>query len=77
MIKFANSKFIFAIRGPKLARRNIEDKFIKHKIGDLLFYMHPWNDFTRTNNGGNSSRPMGPIGCIYPWKTQGFLICHT
>ncbi len=30
---------------PKLAGRGIEDKLIKHKIGGLLFYMHPWNDF--------------------------------
>jgi len=45
MIKFANFELIFVIRGPKLARRGIPDKLIKHKIGGLLFYLHTWNDF--------------------------------
>jgi len=43
MIKFANSEFLLAIRGPKLAWRGLEDKFFKHKIGSLFFYLHPWN----------------------------------
>jgi len=51
MIKFANLEFIFAIRGPKLAWRSIEDKLIKHKIGGLLFYRHPWNDLGGTSKG--------------------------
>jgi len=33
MIKFEKLEFIFAIGGPKLARRGIQDRFIKHKIG--------------------------------------------
>jgi len=37
MTKFENFEFIFAIRGPKLARRDIQDTFFKHKIGSLLF----------------------------------------
>jgi len=45
MIKFEILEFKFAIKGPKLARRGLEDKLIKHKIEGLLFYMHPSNDF--------------------------------
>ncbi len=41
MIKFANFEFILAIRGPKFARRHIEGKLMKFKIGGLFFYMHP------------------------------------
>jgi len=37
MTKFANFELIFAIRGPKLARRSVEGKLIKHKIGGLFF----------------------------------------
>jgi len=43
-IKFGNFEFMFAIRGPTLAKRGIEGKFIKDNIRDLLFYMRPWND---------------------------------
>jgi len=32
MIKFANSKFSFAIKGLKLVRRGERDIFFKHKI---------------------------------------------
>jgi len=39
MIKFANFEFIFAIRGPKLAREGAQDKFFKHKIGDFFFFL--------------------------------------
>jgi len=35
MIKFGNLEFVFAIKGSKLARRSVEDKLIKHKIGGL------------------------------------------
>jgi len=54
MIKFANFEFIFAIRGPKLARRGVVDKLIKHKVGGLFFYLHPWNEFGGMNEGVSS-----------------------
>jgi len=58
MIKFANSEFIFAIRGPKLAWESVQDKFSKHKIGGFFFYLHPWNDLEWSNEGANSPRPI-------------------
>jgi len=36
MIKFANTKFIFGIRGPKLATGGMQDKIFKHKIGGFV-----------------------------------------
>jgi len=41
MIKFANFEFIFAIKGPKLAKRGVENKLIEHKIGGLFFTCTP------------------------------------
>jgi len=41
MIEFANSKFIFAIKGPKLARKVNKKKNLKHNIGGFFFYLHP------------------------------------
>jgi len=36
--------FIFAVRDSNLTRGGTVDKLIKHKIGGLFLYMHPWND---------------------------------
>jgi len=36
-MKFENYEFIFAIRGPKLAKEGVQDKFFKHKIGAFSF----------------------------------------
>jgi len=33
-------KFIFAIKGPKLARSGVENRLIKHKI--VFFNVHHW-----------------------------------
>jgi len=37
MIKFENFEFIFAIKGPILAKRGVVDKLINSKIGGLFF----------------------------------------
>jgi len=36
MLKFLNFEFIFAIRGLKLAKRSVQGKLIKHKIGGFF-----------------------------------------
>jgi len=41
MIKFVIFEFIFAINDTKFARRGVENKFIKYKIGGLFFYHSP------------------------------------
>jgi len=45
MIKLSNFEFIFAIKGPKLAMRIVQGKFVEYKIGGFLFYLYPWNDW--------------------------------
>jgi len=57
MIKFANFEFIFAIKCPKLTRRGVQGKLIKHKIGGYLFYLHPWNDLEEPSKGASLPRP--------------------
>jgi len=39
------------LEAPKLVRRDISNKSITHKIGGLLFYLHPWNDFAGMSEG--------------------------
>jgi len=41
MIKFANSEFILVIRGPKLAKRGVQCRLIKHKIVGFSLHLHP------------------------------------
>jgi len=56
MIKFANSKFLFAIIGLKLTRRSKQDKLMKHKIEGLIAYLPPWNDIAGTRKGLSSAQ---------------------
>jgi len=63
MMKFANFEFMFAIRGPKLARRSVQGKLIKHKIGGFLFTCT-----TRMTWSGQARGPIQP----QPLQGEGF-----
>jgi len=67
MINFANFEFIFAIKGPKIARRGVQGKFIKYNIGGFSFYLHPWNDLEWPSEGFSS--PLILLAC---WMYYNF-----
>jgi len=66
MIKFANSEFIFAIRGPKLAWRGVQDKIIKPPIGSFFFYLHPGMIWSGRARGPVHPGPFHPV-CHRQW----------
>jgi len=68
MIKFANFEFIFAISGPKLARRGEVDKLIKHKIGGCS----PQPHFRAVFHYGFVHLPQNPFVYYLEYAT---LIC--
>jgi len=44
MIKFVNFEFIFAIKGPKLAGRGVNNRNNTAQNRGAFFYFHPWLD---------------------------------
>jgi len=69
MIKFVDFEFIeFAIRGSKLAKRSVQGKLIKHKVGGF------WNDLELLTEGAISPQSLilkgpRPFFCQKPLKT--------
>jgi len=64
---------VLAIGGPQVAMRDIPNKIFKHKIGRLLFYLHPLNDFVGTSEGGQFQLPLPRLALDGTWRNRNPL----